>query len=319
MSKYPLSLAISLLLISPAAQASLRVDVNSASPSISEYATQAPVLAQSTYPAGYNGFSESYDAPSAGFGNAVTQSGRADAPLNALPRAGWAKDMPMSLAIRSVVPANFRVRENDLPLNASASWGGDLPWPVVLERLSEQGNFLAHIDWDRREVSLSPRRVPLPQKNYPQNNYSTRTVVETQASVVQRGSRSKDGGVAPQIIRQDTQISMSSQSGAWVLNPKMTLKENVEEWASRAGWRVVWEGADYPIIAPASFTGDFASPSGPLAKLIAAYETSDQPLVASLTTMDKVVYVKNKFYESQEVAPSSAAEIAGYGKIGSDN
>ena len=74
------------------------------------------------------------------------------------------------------------------------------------------------------------------------------------------------------------QPPVSSQK-QWLIDPRLSLKQNVEAWARQAGWSaVVWEAADYEMVAPAVFTGDFASKDGPLAKLISAYSKSDQPL-----------------------------------------
>ena len=98
---------------------------------------------------------------------------------------------------------------------------------------------------------------------------------------------------------------------SWILNPAFTLKENVEIWAKKAGWTVVWDASDYPIIASTNFgTGSLEDPNGPLARLISAYERSEQPLVAELTTLDKVIYVKNKYYERNKVLGTSPKEIA---------
>jgi len=97
----------------------------------------------------------------------------------------------------------------------------------------------------------------------------------------------------------------------WRLDPAKTLKQNVEGWAKQAGWnRVVWEGADYPIAAPAVFSGRFDAQDGPLAQLIAGYADSDQPLLVHLTTQDRVIHVVNKNYTPAQVDSVSAADLA---------
>jgi hypothetical protein len=96
----------------------------------------------------------------------------------------------------------------------------------------------------------------------------------------------------------------------WTLSPALTLRENVEAWAKKVGWKLVWSAADYPIAAEAKFYGDFTSPDGPLSRLISAYEGSDQPLIARLSTLDKVVNVVNKNYNPAEVELKSIQENA---------
>lgn len=284
--------------------------------------------------------------------SSVTQSGRSTTPVM---RAGWANNMPASLALRQIVPAQFEVKTNGVPLNFEASWGGDKPWPEVLNELAQKGGFVSHIDWNRHEVSLAPSlkapvlspststvRVvetvstpvvaPAPSNrvfvtNEPQvrsevvtrrvESVSTAREVQVQPEIRSEVKRevivtdrhSKDDLSAARVVRA-TETQVGIQSNVWVLDPKLTLRENIEVWAQRVGWRVVWQGADYPIIAPATFTGEFSAPNGPVAQIIAAYETSDQPLLASLTTMDRVLHVRNKNYEHQEVVPTSAGEMS---------
>ena len=320
-----------------------------------------------------------------------------------VPSGGWAKDMPLALAVRQVIPANFSLKENGIELAHTVSWSGDLPWPLALQEISRQGRFVSHINWDKKEVSLAPafvaqksvavssprsyqprayiepNTVQVQQQQIERPQYQTQyttiptnsvavkkvehqqiltqdvvpqestiqesTIQEStiQESTIQESTVQKT--IVQEVVQQETQeksfdiqagphskdsasatstrivhvkndevvtsenLAMSTSFNEWVLDPGLTLRENVERWAKKVGWHVVWEGADYPIIAPASFSGDFASPTGPLARLISAYESSDQPLVANLTTMDKVVYVKNKFYENPEVDQTSDADI----------
>lgn len=237
--------------------------------------------------------------------------------------AGWAKDMPLSLAVRQVIPSDFSVNENGVPLSQLVSWSGDLSWPVVLDELSRHGNFISHIDWNKKEVSLAPAfvsRQSLSARPTQEPVEKPMVIADTShkdnSPSISTGVYSKDdvSTLSTRVIRStdvvSTQTTVVSSHNSWTLDPKMTLRQNIEKWAEKVGWHVVWEAADYPIIAPASFTGEFASPTGPLARLIAAYERSDQPLVAKLTTMDKVVYVRNKYYENTEVVPTSSLELS---------
>ena len=307
------SISLALLFVASSASAELIIDDGARKPTIQAAPQAAPAKyssASGTSASGTGWEWRRYGAPnglsdqSVAAGQAfVTQSGSRPATVNT---AGWAKDMPLSLAIRQVVPSDFEVKENGVSLTKHASWSGDRPWDQTLETLSQQGDFVSHIDWSKKQVSLAPRLpatavahvAPAPVKIAPavaapvKPKPSALTISET---------------VSPQFVAATRPIA--PPAAQWVLSPSMTLRENVESWAKKAGWSVVWEAADYPIIASANFSGDFASAEGPLAKLIGAYESSDQPLIANLTTMDRVVYVKNKFHERTQVVPTSPIEM----------
>jgi LysM repeat protein len=55
-----------------------------------------------------------------------------------------------------------------------------------------------------------------------------------------------------------TMPAASTPLRVWTLDNRKTLKENLDAWASEAGWHLVWDlSVDYPVAAPASFGGDF--------------------------------------------------------------
>lgn len=249
---------------------------------------------------------------------AVTQSGRRP---SSVATAGWAKDLPLSLALRQVVPPDFEIKENGVSLDRNVSWDGDRPWDQVLNSLANTGDFLAHIDWAQKEVSLAPRLVGAVRPQSPAPAVASQPSQPVQPVVAAPVAAAKpapfgttsvtisERAPTPSNTFVAAQRPIAPPAATWTLEPSMTLRENVEQWAKKAGWTVIWEGADYPIAAKANFTGDFASTEGPLAHLIAAYETSDQPLVANLTTMDKVVFVKNKYHENTQVVQTSPQAI----------
>ncbi len=227
--------------------------------------------------------------------NAVTQSGRRP---RSVETAGWAKDLPLALALRQVIPAEFSIKENGVSLNRNVSWGGDRPWDEVLGSLANTGDFLAHIDWATKEVSLAPRL-----------GEAARPVAQQSSAARSNNSSFSVSERAPQQTFVAAQRPIAPPAAQWSLDPALTLRENIEQWGKKAGWTIIWEGADYPIAAKASFAGDFSSPEGPVAKLIEAYESSDQPLIAKLTTMDRVLYVRNKFHENTQVVQTSPNAI----------
>lgn len=202
---------------------------------------------------------------------------------------GWADQVPLEMALSQVVPSDWSIQARGVDLKSDISWRGNKPWVEVLSDMTRQGKFNANVVWDRKVVVVFPMGAldgtalsPLPTK--------PAVAVVAKAPVV----------VAPPAPVVKT----------WKIDPNLTLRGNVEVWAKQAGWNtVVWEAADYPIVAPAVLTGEFSSPTGPLAKLIDAYRDSDQPLEVSLSTMDKVVHVTNKNFDAPTVAPLTPQAI----------
>ena len=183
---------------------------------------------------------------------------------------GWAKDVPLDLAVRSILPQGWALNQEALKGSAvvrTVSWSGGKPWPEVLRGLAHHAGFDAELNWDSRTAVLTPVPPPAP-------------------------------------------IVVAPPAPTWDLDAQHTLRENIEAWAKKAGWnRVVWEGADYPIVAPARFVGELDSPSGPLAKIIEAYEDSDQPLTVELSTWDKVIHVTNRNFRSVVVEAQTAQSV----------
>lgn len=213
----------------------------------------------------------------------LTQIGREGATASdlAMPVRGWADQVPLEMALSQVIPGDWSIQARGVDLKRLTSWRGNKPWVEVLSDITRQGKFNANVVWDRKVVVVFPlgaldgtAQAPLPAK----------TVAVAPKPVV----------VAPVVPVAKT----------WKIDPKLTLRGNVEAWTKQAGWNaVVWEAADYPIVAPAVLDGEFSSPTGPLAKLIDAYRDSDQPLQVRLSSMDKVVHVTNKNYDAPTVAP----------------
>lgn len=264
--------------------------------------------------------------------------------------SGWGKDEPFSLATRQIVPQGWDVHDESLGAvkDARVSWRGGAPWPQVLEGLASSQSVSVRLDWKARQAWLSlsgsaPAAAPSVASAQPSAHTaasphatSSVTLPSTQpksapnqpisaaapapkTAAVEAGkpdvSRSVAPGPAvtappPAQFTVDHSVPPPPPAPSWTLDSSMTLRQNVEAWAKRAGWHVVWNAADYPVIAPATFAGTFASPTGPLAQLIEGYKGSDQPLIAHLTTMDHVVYVYDSHYTPAEVKPATASSLA---------
>lgn len=248
-----------------------------------------PALSKSTSNTPASSLGVASKAPAAG---GLREVGRSSlAPVRA---EGWANGVPVSLAVKQVLPNGWTVRWHDgVDTTRSVSWSGGRPWPEVLRDLAKDSGFDAEVRWDERAVSIAPPPPPPPPK----------LPVSASSEGVPKALVSQLEPIKPIPAAPPPPPPLPS----WSLDAKRTLRENVEAWAKQAGWnRVVWEAADYPIVAPAVFRGEFAAPDGPLARLIEAFETSDQPLLMELSTMDKVIHVSNRNYRPVVVEPQTA-------------
>lgn len=227
------------------------------------------------------------------------------APLPGPAIQGWADNIPLSLALEQVVPKGWTVETGGVDTSRLVSWKGGRSWHAIVGDLAYGYRFDARIDWVDQRVSLGNVNTAAPS-------------VAGSPAPVRKGGEDAVAAVAlPPVRPADFQPAVRPIAPpapvvqTWTLDPSKTLRENVEAWTKKAGWsNVVWEGADYPVVSTAVFTGNFDSPEGPLAELISAYDNSEQPLLARLLKRDKVVHVTNRNYVPAVVSPTSPSEMA---------
>ncbi len=101
-----------------------------------------------------------------------------------------------------------------------------------------------------KEISPAPQNrtadIAAVAKATPPSSPSKSVVVESTSTSFVKTETAK---VVPAPVPQET----------WKARVGSTLRQTVEEWASRAGWQLIWvpEDLDYQIEAPLSFTGSF--------------------------------------------------------------
>lgn len=253
--------------------------------------------------------------------NAPSRAGRlvqvgAPAPGPAL--QGWGDEVPLALALEQILPKGWSLEPAGVDTARAVSWRGGRSWHAILGDLAYGHRFDARIDWVQQRVTLGPAGSLAP---------SAGPHVATARKEKEAAEPTDEEPLAPvQAVRRDPPpvlrptapppvvvpvVIAPPAPTTWTLDPTKTLRQNVEAWAKKAGWnRVVWEGADYPVWAAASFTGQFDAENGPLAQLMAGYDKSDQPLLARLSRLDKVVSITNRNYMPTTVAPSSPSELS---------
>lgn len=197
--------------------------------------------------------------PNTGKGN-VVQIGVPSGMGNQL--KGFAKDMHLIDVLKQLVPTGWVVKkvDGDAPLDTQmvVSWKGGKNWVETLASLSENYELYMAINWNKREIKISNQT--LESENNIVNNggfINSGNVFELEGSANLKGSRGFNFGGSP-------------ANYVFVMDSKLSLKENVEKWGKSAGYSVVWSGEDY-LVEDRVLSGDFANEEGPVKQLSVDY------------------------------------------------
>jgi hypothetical protein len=232
---------------------------------------------------------------------------------------GFAKDLPLLTVLRQITPNGWLVKKNDnasnkLNVQQSVSWNGGNSWVDTLEVMANQYNFNVIVNWDSKEITLSPMPIIVKEKNKPvevsknglfelEGSETTPVTTGNSQADVKENKVSvepiKAVVVAPVVVAPVVVAPIKLIS--WNLIQTLSLKENVEAWGKSVGYHVVWNGDDYPVDATRELTGDFESNNGPIKQLSVDYGPKSrvkQPLAFQFFQNNTLV-VDNLKYEQQ--------------------
>lgn len=214
------------------------------------------------------------------FAAVVAQNGTPD---NFAIVRGFARSMPLSIALQQVVPTSFKVVSPDEYSQKSVSWQGGRPWLDVIGQVATAAGLDVDVDWNVHVVTLRPAPEALMVAQaasapgaLPANYPAIDPVAAAPASVVEH---------------------------IWILDPALTLRENVKEWATKAGWTVLWTAVDYQVTAKTTLSGDFDSATGPVHELAIAYEKAQQPLAFEMFRTNHVLRVRSIISQKGVMSP----------------
>ncbi|WP_281188473.1 TcpQ domain-containing protein [Vibrio harveyi] len=102
--------------------------------------------------------------------------------------------------------------------------------------------------------------------------------------------------VASQMYEPNSPKANSNVVRAWHISPSRSLRETIEHFGAQANWRVIWDtqDIDYPIVAPAVVTTDFAGKAGIVNRLMKSTQSEDFPLFADWKKQNRVVVIKRR-------------------------
>lgn len=229
--------------------------------------------------------------------------------------SGWAENVPLSVALSQIVPSDWELKVQDVNLNKSVSWNSDgEKWKDVLLRLVDKNELSVVFEDSNKKLHLKAKEILVKKPEISEKSLLSEKVLEEPKKLENEKVEMKEVSLEVKKLPAVDEAKTSpvlEEPRVWVLDSRMTLKENVTKWAKDAGWNPpIWDAVDYPVYGDVTFTGEFAAPDGPLATLIEAYKNSKQPLKIRLTTKDRVISVSNKNYVPVNIDPSSARELA---------
>lgn len=215
--------------------------------------------------------------------------------------------------------------------NATVSWGKASDWKSALSAAVSAKGLKAEIGSNTvvivksseskpSESKASEKKTPRPYSSTPSHN-SHKTVERKapphHAAAVPTPRPETGGGgfvirpyggaptppasgdqklVGKEIVGKDAQTKGGWQAyggnGTFVVEPGYMLHDTLDKWASATGWKVVWNSDhDYPLVASASFSGDFQKASS---DLVTALKDVRPQITADYYQGNKVVVISNK-------------------------
>lgn len=211
--------------------------------------------------------------------------------VNSTPLQGFADDLPLLTVLKQVTPNGWIVRKDDNisnPVNVQkpVSWKGGQNWVTTLGMIASSNNLDILVNWNENIITVSNSKVIIVPNNPPvQNPPIQAQIQEPRVAVFELAGTRKtkdlttggseagitnyygatNTGTAP-VDAQPVPVALTN----WIMLSSKTLKENVEDWARKSNYRLVWTGADYPVDNRV-LTGEFDSENGPIHQLSKDY------------------------------------------------
>lgn len=189
---------------------------------------------------------------------------------------GFAKDVPLALALRDIVPPTyaFVFASGDIA-GMKSSWRGGKVWTEVLKASLDKLNLQSSISGN--VVTISKKGTAAAPVGYNARMSSPDVIVrETPATPVSAPKEEKKVEKDPQVIEfpsapkqaevqpvkapepQKVPVVDMNKKAKWEARPGMTLRQVLEAWCKTAGVELNWSTAyDYPIDNAFYFEGNY--------------------------------------------------------------
>lgn len=217
-------------------------------------------------------------------------------PQNLSNLKGFAKDLPLIAVLKQITPNEWVVKKakgKNLDLQKSVSWTGGKNWVQTLKEVVENNKIDAVVNWDKKEVILAeveeksaPSTTPVVTKQETAKPTDSVGVFELATDdVVAQGNSGQTAEPVKPEVKQETPETKAPEKAkeevkpvapvvkTWGFEGLDNLKDVVESWGKKAGYKVVYNGENYPIDTDDSrtFTGEFDGENGPIKQLSIDY------------------------------------------------
>lgn len=219
-------------------------------------------------------------------------------PQNSVNLKGFAKGLPLIAVLKQITPNDWVVKKakgRTLDLQKPVSWTGGKSWVETLREVSENSGIEALVNWDKKEVVLAQNEIKsttnLIEKSDTQVNVVTKNtptvgVFELASEVVTEGNSGQkemieNKEIKTVVVQVETpitpipvvQVVAPIVEKSWSFEGKDNLKEVVESWGKKAGYKIVYTGENYPLDKEDAriLTGEFEDEDGPIKQLSEDY------------------------------------------------
>ncbi|MGP0172703.1 TcpQ domain-containing protein [Pseudomonas sp. NCHU5208] len=253
-----------------------------------------------------------------------------DALKHALARSGYSLTAPNAvtevLYSRPLPAAHYKL--GPMKLRDTLQVLAGPAWRVQVDEVTRQVQFSLRSGYQvpaRQTAAIAKVEPTKPQKQAPLlSSESLPVTTRPAASVVSTEQNpveiAKDGSTAPVIGVPATtmkapasgSISVSKTAGIskpplpitsptvvpqvreiWVAEAGSTLRDSVEAWAKKAGWKVIWDQDDlnYPIAAALRFEGSFKDA---IYQLFPLYDNAPRPFIVDGSSVQQIVHIAER-------------------------
>jgi hypothetical protein len=185
---------------------------------------------------------------------------------------GFGKDLPLVMAIRQIVPAQYGfVFDQNIDTQAHVSWQGGQPWDIVLQNTLAPLNMQASINGNVVSITkAAPAMMPgvqMASVTAPAATVATQTVQTTTTTTMAPTPIAMTSAPAmpPETAMPNPNYAPTRMpsadllaTGTWTAPRNSSLRGILQDWSERAGVELYWASEyDYPIQSAVSLNGTF--------------------------------------------------------------
>lgn len=246
--------------------------------------------------------------------------------VHSTPLKGFANNLPLLTVMQQITPDGWVVKKREgslLNVNQTVSWSGGKNWVDTLSDICKNNHIEAIVNWNDKSIILSDtNKIKITNKKEEASiNNSDNLLMENDNKqehskdiFVLEGSKEdfktitfgkseqkeslKSEEKIKTVVAKDVAPKPIIQT--WYEDSALSLKENVLNWAKKAGYKVVWDGDNYAVDSR-TLTGDFDADNGPIHQLSIDYGPKSvvkQPLSFDFY-QNKTLVVKDLKYVQQ--------------------